>query len=50
MNLPNEVNERKGLKISKSKSEVIVISRAVRNPRVNIRIEDNLVKQVVWKA
>src|SRR5215469_9360181 len=24
----------------------MVISRAVRNPRVNIRIEDNLVKQV----
>src|SRR5215469_1555655 len=42
----NEVSERKGLKINISKTEVMVISRAVRNPKVNIRIEDNLVKQV----
>src|SRR5215469_8832186 len=46
LNVLNEVSERKGLKINKSKIEVMVISRAVRNPRVNIRIEDNLVKQV----
>ena len=34
------------MKINKSKTEVMVISRAVINPRVNIRIENNLVKQV----
>ena len=38
----NEVSERKGLKINKSNTEVMIISRAVRN----IRIEDNLVKKV----
>ena len=42
----NKVSERKGLKINKSQTEVMVISRTVRNPRINIRIEDNLVKQV----
>src|SRR5215469_18830018 len=46
LNVLNEVSERKGLKINKSKTEVMVISTAIRNPRVNIRIEDNLVKQV----
>ena len=46
LNVLNEVNERKDLKINKSKTEVMVISRTVRNPRVNIRIEDNLLKQV----
>src|SRR5215469_5114643 len=46
LNVLNEVSERKRLKINKSKTEVMVISRAVINPRVNIRIEDNLVKQV----
>src|SRR5215469_11982612 len=46
LNVLNEVSERKGLKINKSKTEVMVISRAVINPRVNIRIKDNLVKQV----
>src|SRR5215469_16178869 len=45
LNVLNEVSERKGLKINKSKTEVMVISRDNRNPRVNIRIEDNLVKQ-----
>src|SRR5215469_8487867 len=45
LNVLNEVSERKGLKINKSKTEVI-ISRAVINLRVIIRIEDNLVKQV----
>ena len=40
------MSERKGSKINKSKTEVIVISRADRNNRVNIRIEENLVKQV----
>src|SRR5215469_7869328 len=42
----NEVSERKGLKINKSKTEIMVISRAIRNHRVNIRIGDNLDKQV----
>ena len=42
----NEVSERKGLKINKSKTEVMVISRAIKNPRVNIRIEGNLVNQI----
>src|SRR5215469_6138849 len=42
----NEVRERKGLKINKSKTEVMVISRTDRNSRANIRIEDNLIKQV----
>ena len=42
----NEVSDRKGLKINKSKTEVMVVSSADTNPRVNIRIEDNLVKQV----
>src|SRR5215469_15149200 len=46
LNVLNEVSERKGLKINKSNTEVMVISRAVINPRVNIRIEDNLGKQV----
>src|SRR5215469_15418104 len=46
LNVLNDVSERKGLKINKSKTEVMVISRAVRNPTVNIRMEDNLVKQV----
>src|SRR5215469_10080546 len=46
LNVVYEVSERKGLKINKSKKEVMVISRAVRNPRINIRMEDNLVKQV----
>ena len=47
MNVLNEVNVRKGLKINKSKKEVmVIISRSFRNPRVNIRIENNLVKQV----
>src|SRR5215469_5611230 len=46
LNVLNEVSERKGLKINKSKIEVMVISRAVRNPRLNIKIEDNFVKQV----
>src|SRR5215469_12443980 len=46
LNVLNEMSERKGLKINKSKTEVMVISRAVRNPRVYFRIKDNLVKQV----
>src|SRR5215469_8256654 len=46
LNVLNEGSERIGLKINKSKTEVIVISREVRNPRVNIIIENNLVKQV----
>src|SRR5215469_13567097 len=46
LNVLNEVSERKGLKINRSKTEVMLISRAVINPRVNIRIENNLVKQV----
>ena len=45
MSLLNVLNGRKGLKINKSKTEVMVISRADRNPRVIIRIEDNLDKQ-----
>ena len=44
LNVLIEMSERKGLKINKSKTEVMVISRAVRNPRAYIRIEDNLVK------
>src|SRR5215469_14161572 len=46
LNVLNEVSERKYLKINKLKTEVMVIPRADRIPRVNIRIEDNLVKQV----
>src|SRR5215469_1932566 len=46
LNVLYEVSERKGLKINKSKTEVMVILRAVINSRVNIRIENNLVKQV----
>ena len=46
LNVLNEESVRKGLKINKSKTEIMVILRADRNPRVNIRIEDNLVKQV----
>src|SRR5215469_7435470 len=34
LNVLNEVSERKGLEINKSKTEIMVISRAVRNPRV----------------
>ena len=44
LNVLNEVIERRGLKIKKIKNRVI--SRAGGNLRVNIRIEDNLVKQV----
>ena len=47
LNMLNEVSERKFLEINKSKTEVMLISWAVRNPRVNIRIENNLVKQVL---
>src|SRR5215469_14879882 len=46
LNVLHEVSEREGFKINKSKAEDMVIFRAVRNPGVNIRIEDNLVKQV----
>src|SRR5215469_12780023 len=46
LNMLNEMRERKDLKINKSKTEIMVISRSDGNPRVNIRIEDNLVKQV----
>src|SRR5215469_5501990 len=46
LNVLNEVSERKGLKINKSKTEAMVISKADGNLGVNIRIDDNLVKQV----
>ena len=46
LNELSEESERKGLKINKSKTEIMVISRTDGNPRVYIRIEDNLVKQV----
>ena len=36
LNVLNEISEMKGLKINKLKTEVMVISRADRNPRVNI--------------
>ena len=36
----------KSLKINKSKTEVMALSRTDRNHRVNIRIEENVVKQI----
>src|SRR5215469_11224399 len=46
LNVLNVVSDRKSLKINKSTTEVMVISRTIINPRVNIRIDDYLVKQV----
>ena len=42
LNALNEVSERKGLKLNKSKTEVMVISRADRNPSVNIK------QRIIW--
>ena len=54
LNGMKEVSERKDFEINKSKPQVMIISRTVINPRVNIRIEANLVKQVgrinYWEA
>src|SRR5215469_17214542 len=47
LNMLNEVSERKGLKINKSKTEVMLILTAVINPRVNIRIEDNYLGSLI---
>ena len=42
----NEASVRKGLKMNKKKTEVIVITRKDESPRTNIVIEGNLVQQV----